>query len=164
MPTFTLTDSDGDELTIEADGVARALVSAVGDEAGSSVYVMAEEAPAVALALLESTGTASGAVSQAVTWLRSHLDRLAAEKRRQETLERAKALQEQKARLAREAAERERLEAEKDAQEEVDAEALRLLNAFRRSNGMGPISKAVCVPYIFGHWQAVARDVLNRTA
>jgi hypothetical protein len=163
MSTFTHTDDDGDELLVEADGVGRALVSVSSTQHSGSVYVPKAVAVSAALVLLESAGatTLSGAVSQAVVCLRSHLAYQAAEKRREEAQERAKALHAQRERLAREA-EAEKAQAAQDAEDTLDEEALRLLNAYRQSNGMGPTSKAVCIPYIFGHWREVARASLNR--
>lgn len=161
MTTFTHTDADGDELSIERDGIGEALLSVSGSNA---VYVPKAVAPAVALALLESAGAASvsGAVSQAVVCLRSHLNYAAAEKRREEAAERAEALRAQRARLAREAEEAEKAKAAQDAEEAVDEEALFLLNAYRKAMGMLPISREHCVGYVFDYWRATARAVLNR--
>ncbi len=158
MTTFTHTDSDGDELSVEPDGVARALVSTQADHGASSVYVDAESAPAFALALLDSTGSASTSVAVAVTHLRSHLAFQAKEKARKEAGEKAAALREQRARMAAEA---EKLAALKASLDVVDEEATRLLNAYRKSMGMGPITAAMCVPSIFTHWREVARASLN---
>lgn len=109
FPTFTLTDSADDVLTIERARDAGETVAQV-----SGVYVRREEAPAVALAVLEAAGAhmLDGAVAQAIVSLRAHLEYRAAQKRREEA-----------ERAAREAKER----------EELDAAALAGLNSFRRN-------------------------------
>lgn len=53
MTTFTHTDGYGDSLTVEADAHNGA---AVRSEHGNAVYVSREEAPAVALAVLDAVG------------------------------------------------------------------------------------------------------------
>lgn len=55
MTTFMHTDGYGDSLTVEADAHNGA---AVRSEHGNAVYVSREEAPAVALAVLDAVGLA----------------------------------------------------------------------------------------------------------
>ena len=112
MPTentpdaFTLTDPDGDKLTVESTYVERhkARVAEVDlEDAPCTVYVTKDDAPALALAVLEAAGWTTGphGYAQAVSILK---DGIAARKAREE------------------------------ANKELDAEALKLLNAATGEN------------------------------
>lgn len=142
FPTFKLTDAYDDELTIERSDDDGDTVAEIHAE---SVFVRRQEAPAVALAILEAAQAhmLDGAVAQAIVCLRSHLAYKAAEKRRQE---------EEAAKL------REATEAKRREEEKLDAEALVLLNAFRRSAmGMSPLQALDGVPQIADAWREVAK-------
>lgn len=137
FPTFTLTDSHDDTLTIsrEVDGKTDAIVAEIH---GDNVYVPKEQTPAVALAILEAAQAHNldGTVAQAIVALRGYIAYSAAEKRREKAA--------QEAEKAREA-------------KKLDAEALAMLNAYRRSIGVSPLASLGSVEHVAEPWRAAAK-------
>lgn len=152
----TFTDADGDDLRVKTEN--EVLGAYVLAESGG-VYVSADDAPAVALAILEAAGhdattgpSTSYMTARAVRNLREGL-RMKAAREAREADKAAQAEAEAKAQAEREAADAADLAA-------LDREALALFNAHRAAVGDYPLAELPNPD----RWRAVARAARAQSA